>query len=251
MELSWSTFLLEIINFLVLVWILKRFLYRPVLSALEKRRQSIQETLDQAARRQDDAVALERKYQGRLQEWEQEKQQARQSLEAEIQAARSERLRQLQKELEEEREKADAVEQRRQSEMDRHYQQQAHRQAARFAGKILTAVAGPEMDTRLFDLFIDQLQALDEEDISSLRGACRNHQESLKVTSATVLSDEQKQRLQHNLDNLCGKGQSIEYHEDAELVAGLRITLGARVLRLNLHDELRGFSEMIHEPFES
>ncbi len=38
MELNWSTLLLEIVNFLVLVWILKRFLYRPVLQVIEERR---------------------------------------------------------------------------------------------------------------------------------------------------------------------------------------------------------------------
>ena len=32
MELDWTTFVLEIVNFLVLVWILQRYLYRPVLA---------------------------------------------------------------------------------------------------------------------------------------------------------------------------------------------------------------------------
>ena len=38
MQIDWTTFALEIINFLVLVWILKRFLYRPVLDTLARRR---------------------------------------------------------------------------------------------------------------------------------------------------------------------------------------------------------------------
>ena len=41
MELSGSTFVLEIINFLILVWILKRFLYKPVLGVIAKRRKSM------------------------------------------------------------------------------------------------------------------------------------------------------------------------------------------------------------------
>ena len=32
MAFDWTTFGLEIINFLALLWILKRFLYRPVLA---------------------------------------------------------------------------------------------------------------------------------------------------------------------------------------------------------------------------
>ena len=37
MELDWSTFALEIINFLALLWILKRFLYRPILAVVAER----------------------------------------------------------------------------------------------------------------------------------------------------------------------------------------------------------------------
>jgi len=49
LELSWSTFLLEIINFLVLVWILKHFLYKPVLDVIARRRSGIEKTLADAA----------------------------------------------------------------------------------------------------------------------------------------------------------------------------------------------------------
>ena len=38
MELDWTTFILEIINFLVLVWILHRFLYQPVMNVIAQRR---------------------------------------------------------------------------------------------------------------------------------------------------------------------------------------------------------------------
>ena len=37
MELNWTTFALEAVNFMVLVWILKRFLYKPVLAAIAQR----------------------------------------------------------------------------------------------------------------------------------------------------------------------------------------------------------------------
>ena len=45
MEVDWTTFALEIINFLILVWILKRFFYHPVLDIIARRRICI-ETAD-------------------------------------------------------------------------------------------------------------------------------------------------------------------------------------------------------------
>ena len=69
MELNWSTFLLEIINFLVLVWILKRFLYRPVLAVLEKRREEIAQSLNEANNHHTQAIELEQQYKKRLEDW--------------------------------------------------------------------------------------------------------------------------------------------------------------------------------------
>ena len=37
MQFDWTTFVLEVLNFLVLLWILKRFLYQPVLDVLDAR----------------------------------------------------------------------------------------------------------------------------------------------------------------------------------------------------------------------
>jgi F-type H+-transporting ATPase subunit b len=50
MELDWTTFALEIINFLALIWILKRFLYRPVLATLGQRRAGIEANLKRSTR---------------------------------------------------------------------------------------------------------------------------------------------------------------------------------------------------------
>ena len=40
MRLDWSTLALQLINFAILVWLLQRFLYRPVLRVLDARRQA-------------------------------------------------------------------------------------------------------------------------------------------------------------------------------------------------------------------
>ena len=55
MELNWTTFTLEIINFLALLWILKRFLYQPVRAILAERRAGVERVLTQANTAQTEA----------------------------------------------------------------------------------------------------------------------------------------------------------------------------------------------------
>jgi len=247
LELSWSTFLLEILNFLVLVWILKRFLYRPVAAILEKRRENIDQKLNEATKLRAEAVELEQQYQGRLGDWELEKQHAHESLQLEIQAEQKKLLEQLEKELSSEREKAAAIEQRHQTETLKHLQQNAHAQGAQFAAKLLNAMADAELESRLFDLLITTFDELNEEHLTTLSNACKTSADNIVVTSAFPLSNTQHQQLEQKLSTLCQQSISINYIQDTSLLAGLRICIGAWMLCINLQDELRGFAELSND----
>src|SRR6266496_648331 len=55
MLIDWFTVGAQFINFIVLVLLMKRFLYRPILEAMTAREQRIMTTLDAAARKNDEA----------------------------------------------------------------------------------------------------------------------------------------------------------------------------------------------------
>lgn len=100
MEFSWTTFALEIINFLVLVWILKRFLYKPVTNALAQRKAAIDASVEQARLLQATAEDLKRQYEGRMAEWEAERSRARAQLSDQIAAERTRLLAELRTSIE-------------------------------------------------------------------------------------------------------------------------------------------------------
>jgi len=135
MQLDWTTLVLEIINFLVLVWILKRFLYKPVLDIVARRRAGIEDAMARAEKTRQEAAALKDQYEGRVADWEQERARAREKLQGELDAERQRRLQALQDELQNEREKARVADERRQSEARQRLEQQAVSQSARFAGR--------------------------------------------------------------------------------------------------------------------
>ncbi len=55
MHLNWSTLALQLINFAILVWLLQRFLYRPVLRMVDARRASIAQQYAQARSTENEA----------------------------------------------------------------------------------------------------------------------------------------------------------------------------------------------------
>ena len=41
MKIDWFTVFAQVINFLILVWLLKQFLYKPILNAIEARENKV------------------------------------------------------------------------------------------------------------------------------------------------------------------------------------------------------------------
>jgi len=245
-ELNWSTFILEIINFLVLIWILKRFVYRPVLNVIAQRRKAIDDQSADAQRLHDEAVELKDQYQNRLSDWEQERQQARDALNQEMEAERTRQLEALQDVLAKEREKVKTSEQRRRVEAERKIEHQALHQGAEFASRLLKIASGPELETRLIALFIEEMGTLQQHQLMMMQERWGEHPETIKICSAYPVDDGQKQALEAALKNAIGQSLPTHYSEQTELIAGLHISIGAWVMQANVRDDLKGFVEFAY-----
>ena len=57
MSVNWFTVAAQVVNFLILVWLLHRFLYGPIVAAMDRREQRIAERLQDAQRKSDAAAA--------------------------------------------------------------------------------------------------------------------------------------------------------------------------------------------------
>jgi F-type H+-transporting ATPase subunit b len=53
--INWFTVFAQIINFLILIWLLKRFLYGPIIKAMEEREGKIAGVMEQARKSEEDA----------------------------------------------------------------------------------------------------------------------------------------------------------------------------------------------------
>ena len=72
MSIDWITVAAQLANFLVLVWLLKRFLYRPILDGIDAREAEIAERMGEAKRICDDADAKKAEFSNRLAQLESE-----------------------------------------------------------------------------------------------------------------------------------------------------------------------------------
>jgi len=226
------TFLLELVNFLVLVWILKRLLYGPIVEVINRRRQMIRGQMEEIEARQ---AALG-----------QEKQRIEEQL-ANLARERERTVAEARSAAEEERRKilAEAGEQARQAAERLRAAVEAERQdAARdlqgrlideavwVSGEILASVAAASLDDALVAAALRELDAVTPERARGLTAAAAGPQ--ARVVSAHALTPDRRQAAEQRLRRLLGEGAAIEFGQDAALRAGVRIELGELVLEATL-----------------
>jgi F-type H+-transporting ATPase subunit b len=243
-EFDWLTFGLEIVNFLILVWILKRFLYQPVMRAIARRKAAIEQTLADAKARHDEASALEGRYRDRLAAWEKEKQALRAQADEELGAERTRRMAALAAALDQERERRRVVEERELDEWRRHQEDAAIEQGARFASRLLARLAAPDLEARLVVLALEDLRGLPEEPLEALRSSCRATEMTMRVASAYPLSEDQRAAFVRVVRQVTRSGLEAEFTEDPQLLAGLRVSIGPWVMHSNMQDELKFFAQV-------
>jgi F-type H+-transporting ATPase subunit b len=242
MALDWTTFALEIINFLALIWILKRFLYRPVLATLAERRAGIEDSLNEARATEARAMALQSQFENRLADWEREKSAARSQFDAQLAAEHARQMEGLNRDLAAERQRSAARDAHRQETVERELASRSGALARQFASALLTRLAGPGIEARLVEIFVEELSNLPEERLEPLR-AGQNGQRQGVLRSAYPLSEEQRRLISDAVDSRLGKRVQLDFVEDNELLAGVRLSLGPWQLDLSLAGELAVFAE--------
>ncbi|MDT8452140.1 MAG: F0F1 ATP synthase subunit delta [Gammaproteobacteria bacterium] len=247
MEIDWITVSAQIVNFLILVWLLKRFLYHPVMHAMEQREQRIAKRLNQAEEREQQASEQQQHYQHKTEELEQK----RDEILGEVCEQAEQEKRQL---LDEAR---DAVAETRES-----WQQQADQEKAEFftqlnretakaiqaiARKALRDLADVGLEEQLIGKFIDQLEAADKD----LQQTLRHSSGPLHIRTAYELDSTVRARLTRFIHEQFSADIKVEYSTTPELLCGIKLVSGDRQLGWNLSEYLDDLSERVDEAFSS
>lgn len=242
MEFDWTTFTLEIINFLILVWILKRFLYRPILDVIAKRRAGIEQALADARRIEAEAVTAKQQSERQLAEWQQHREAAQANLLKELAAERERRMAELETGIAAERQRRSVLDERHRRDFEHAAEERGIAQGAAFSARLLARAATPELEGRLYTLLLEDLRSLRAEDRRAIVEAAAAAGLQLRVQSAFHLDDGRRAELAGMLAEITGRTLPVEYREDTGLIAGFQINIGPWVLHANLRDELKFFS---------
>lgn len=244
MLIDWFTVGAQVLNFIILVWLMKRFLYQPVLNAIAAREQKIAAELADAADTKAKAHQQQIEYQEKNQTFDQQRadllQQAKEDASAE-----AERLRAGAAEAAEQaktkRAKALATETQ---QLHAEIVQQTQQQAFEIARRVLADLADASLEQRACEIFIQRLQTMEDDALATLGGALKTTSDAdpALLRSAFELPETQRAAIQSALNDKLGQSVALRYETNPGLVAGIELSSNGQKLAWSIADYLRALA---------
>ncbi len=233
MQIDWWTLALQTINFLVVVWLLGRFLYRPVRRVIEAREAADAAARDEAARALAEAQATRAEYERRLAELESDLHERAARLHAENAAEREAILAAARDEAARITAEARARVARERQEAFVGLRDQIATLAAAMARRALAEpLAGIDDVARHID-------ALPEAERHDLAADLRADGAGLTVVTAAPLPDEDRARWTAMLRDRFGADTPVGFAEGSDLIAGVDLHFPHATMRFSLADRLQ------------
>jgi F-type H+-transporting ATPase subunit b len=247
MLIDWFTILAQVINFLILVWLLKRFLYKPILKAIDERESLIAKELADADAKKTEAQTERDEFQHKNEVFYQQRAALLSKATDEAKAERK-RL------LEDARQAADALSTKRQEMLrnDAHNLNQAisrrtQQEVFAIARKALTDLAGTRLEERLADVFIQRLLAMDSQVKAGLAEALKAASDPALVRSAYELASEQRAMIQNALNETFLADIHVRFETAPELISGIELTANGHKVAWSISDYLVSLKKSVDE----
>lgn len=252
MLIDWFTVGAQALNFLILVWLMKRYLYHPVLKAIDAREKRIAAQIADATAREATAAQEKEEFQSKNTEFD--KQRADMLAKA-ADEAKAER----QRLIEEARKAADALSARR-DELLRSDAKNLHESIVRrtqeevfaIAKKILTDLAGVSLEERMAAVFASRLQRMDDAARGRLADALKKSAEPALIRSAFELPPEQRAVLQQAINVTFSADIHLRFETAPDIVSGIEFSAGGQKVAWSIADYLtslqHGVDELLEKP---
>lgn len=251
MQIDWWTFVLQGINFLVLVWLLWRFLYRPVKAIIEKRKEVAEQAFAKADAAAQEAAEEKKKFEAARAELAQERRDTIKAAHEETAAEREKILDEARKEAERIVEKARATVAREREAALKELRGEIVGLAGDLAGRILRD-AGPKIaDETLLDRLEERLTGLSDEEREALSGDLAADGARLTVTTAAALDGAAQDRWRDRLAACLGHRDRIDFAADADLLGGAELRFPHAVLSCSWADQLNEAGELLRRDDEA
>jgi F-type H+-transporting ATPase subunit b len=231
------TFLFEVVNFVVLAYILHRLLYRPLRAAIDKRRAAIAQSLAEADKAHADAVAMQARLETQLADIEKERQEAMRATRERAEEERQRLIAEGEQEIVRRQEEVRAAIDRQREDALRSLRAEVRSSAAELAARLLQEAAGTALQGQLAKKLLDALAQLPDHERSQVRRDWKDGDGAV-VETAAALDPASLREINDAVNAVVGRSVKLAVETRPALVAGARLRIGGHVWDASLAGQL-------------
>jgi F-type H+-transporting ATPase subunit b len=251
MLIDWFTVGAQALNFLILVWLMKRFLYKPILNAIDEREKRIATELANADKKKAEAQKESDEFKHKNEEFDQQRA-------ALLSKATEEAKAERQRLLDEARQAATALSSKRQEalrdeelNLRQAISRRAQQEVFAIARQALTDLATVSLEERLAEVFTRRLREMSGQAKTGLAESLRTASEPALVRSTFDLPVEQRAAIQNALNETFSAEIHIRFETSPDLISGIELTTNGQKVAWSIADYLlsleKGVDELLKE----
>lgn len=251
MLIDWFTVGAQALNFIILVWLLKRFLYRPILNAVDAREKRIAAELADADAKKAEAQKERNEFLHKNEEFDQKRA-------ALLSKATDEAKAERQRLLDDARKAADALSAKRQEalrsdavNLNQAIRRRTQQEVFAIAQKALKDLAATSLEERMTEVFTQRLRAMDGKVKEGLGVALKTGSEPALVRSAFDLPEAQRAAIQKTLNETFSAEVHVRFEAAPDLISGIELTTNGQKIAWSIAHYLasleKGVGELLKE----
>jgi F-type H+-transporting ATPase subunit b len=238
MLIDWFTVAAQALNFLILVWLMKRFLYKPVLSAIDAREKGIATELANADAKKAEAQKEHDEFQQKNAEFDRQRAALLSKATDEAQAERQRLLDQAQKDAADLSSKWQESLANEERNLHEAIGRRAQQEVFAIARKALADLATVSLEERLGEVFTRRLREMNGTAKEALGEALKTDSGPGVLRSAFDLPADQRAAIQNALNETFSTEVRIHFETAPRLIGGIELTSNGQKLAWSIADYL-------------
>jgi F-type H+-transporting ATPase subunit b len=247
MLIDWFTVGAQIVNFLILVWLLKHFLYKPILDAIDARERRIAAELADADAKKAEAEKERTDFEDKNKAFDQQRSALLAKAADEAKAERERLIDQAKKDAESlQTNQADAL-RGDQSRLGSAITLLAEKEVFAIARRTLSDLATVSLEGRVGEAFTRRLRELDPKAKELLGTALKNSPQPALVRSAFDLPPDQKAAIQNALNETFSAVVRIKFEDSQDVICGIELTANGQKVAWSIASYLTELSKKVND----
>ncbi len=231
-----STLLLQVANFLIMAYILTRFLFKPLKETLDKRANQVAMAVDEAERAAREAKGLRLEYEKKRENIDAEMAALKNEARIVIDQTRQQMLQEAYQEIEAMRARAQEEIEKQRADALLLHRSKIGELVTVLTRRMLGDILNPQLHQAYLDIFLDRLRSVHLEGrIFTDNGEAI----STELITATSLAQENKMRIVTMLETMTSQPIDLTCRVDAGLIAGAMVRLGDMLIDGSLEGQLQ------------